>query len=454
MDTSRAGRSRLPALPRTKTNMTTPKNPSKVKQSATKLGAPRAGNKRMETIVRNVHDFFKHQLDVSSQDSKCTCIACKRTKSGAEPVLSLPFAATEMATGVKKKAVYRIFKKSKGQARSQASSLARRSDAEVLEGQRLRAVLSNSFCQPELLYWRNFVRIVGEDPHGISLEHLECVLETTGFVLQPWNDQLVPVEKRSLVDARARYLDEIETARKESTVVYIDTCWLRGRHLRRYPRPAGKSRLLMFAGTSGPGADPVSKLECRPTVSDTEDSFIAWVSQLSRDLQEKSTLVFVDVPWLATPADQVPSEVTPKAAILRWLSERELPPGRCATRWELLELVRRHGGVAKPRLETVVEGHGHRVLRVPANVADLNPVTRVWPLLEAALTSEELVGLRASHVCEAGLSSAANAWRDMIGYVPALEESYRAFDASMARLLAKLPPNTNPYRDDSQVPRV
>ncbi|CAN8024896.1 unnamed protein product [Ixodes persulcatus] len=452
MDTARGVRSRLPALPNSKGSMKKPKSVPKVRPSATRTVAQRAAHRRMEAIVRNVHNYFKHQRDVFVQDLKCTCPSCTRAKSAAEPVSQLPFAATEMATGVKKKMVYRTLKKSKGQVRNRTNSLARRCNADLLEGQQLRAILGSAFRQPELLYWSNVVRIASEDPHGIALEHLECMLETTGFVLQPWNNQLVPIEKRCLVEARARYLDEIETARKETTVVYIDVCWLRGRRLRRDPRPGGKSKIVVFAGTANVVSDVVFKLEVRPSVSEVEDAFISWVSQLSRDLSGKSTLVFVDIPWLATPAEQVPSEVTPKVAILRWLSERALTPDGHATRWELLELVKRHSGcVRESRLHTVVGGHGHRVLRIPQSASDLNPVTRIWPLLEGALASEELAALSETAVCEAALSSAANVWRELVSQLPALEESYRFFDASMARLLAELPPNTNPDRDDSLV---
>lgn len=413
--------------------------------------AKERAEKRKETMVRSVHNYFEHQRDVFLQNSKCTCTACRHSKSAAEPVMSLSFKATEMATGIKKKKVYRIFKKSKEARLSRSISLEGRCDAELEEAQRLRAALSSG--QSLFLDWWHLARAVSEDPHCVSVEHLECVLETTGFVLQPWNDQLVPIEKRSLVLARARYLDEIETARKESTVVYIDIRWLRGRRLRHDPRPGGRSKLLMFAGSLQ--ADPVFKLELRPSVSDVEDVFISWISHLSLDLPHKSALVFVDIPWLSAPSAQVPSEVTPKTAILHWLSERAVEPGMHATRWELLELVKRHTDCAsKSRLQAVVERHGHRVLRVPANVADLNPVTRVWPPIEEALASELLAKRGASAVCEEGLRSAASAWRELVSQLPVVEESYRAFDASMAGLLARLPPNTNPYRDDSLVPRA
>lgn len=422
-----------------------------MRKSGAWSAAKERAEKRKETMVRNVHNYFKHQRDVFLRNSKCTCTACTRSKSAAEPIVSLSFKATEMATGIVKKKVYRIFKKSKKARWSRSIPLERSCDAELVEAQQLRAALSSG----QSLDWWHLAHALTKDPRCISLEHLECVLQTKGFVLQPWNDDLVPIEKGDLVQARTRYLDEIETARrKESTVVYIDARWLRGRRLRPDPRPEGRSKLLMFAGSFE--ADPVFKLELGPSVSDVEDVFVSWVSRLSLDLPEKSTLVFVDVPWLAAPTSQVPSEVTPKTTILRWLSERAVKPGVQATRWELLELVKRHttDSASKSRLEAVVESHGHRVLRVPANVADLNPVTRIWPPIEEALASELLAKQGASAVCEEGLRTAASAWRELVSQPPVVEERYRAYDATMAGLLAKLPPNTNPYRDDSLLPRV
>lgn len=431
----------------------------KRREVKSKPKCPRPLCELAKTTINNVYRYFEHLHEVQKAGKLCGCVVCSQLVSASEPVALAPFKATGLATGFKKQVIFDVRKRflKKPEAANLKDYIPVDATYDTKPSPRVwRKHVRSALC--EAVTWSSLILSVCKASGSVSGERLEDALKdalrSMAITLQPWNGETILLEKRSLVQARARYLEDIAKAREETTVAYLDICWFRANRMYYCPDDfesalAGSckdtnvmSRVFMFAGTT----NQEIMYECLFNLSNFKSALLSWASSVFRGLPKRSVVVFADVSWLNGPSVQLPSEVTPRSKIIKWLSKRGVGGlAKDTTRSQLLELVKLHSVKEQKTssLQALAEEHGHRVLLVPWNAVDLNPVSHIWEDIERGLSAEN------ASQNKTVATATTKTWCLALEYALEIEKSYSILDASVFRALEKLLPNCSPDRDDT-----
>ncbi|XP_064467199.1 uncharacterized protein LOC135378191 [Ornithodoros turicata] len=401
-----------------------------------------------KNVVCNVYLYFSHQREMylrvlNGNDVTCACSICKIVlPCVSNPWSSLPFRATELATNVRKRHIFRIAKR-KDDSLQEFITPERGSAPTFAERQQVREALSQFFDQKK--HWLRSMKFALKN--GYPEGRFGYVLESLGFVFRRWNDVMVPIEQCSLIAKRARYLRDVQEARGRGTLFFLDMCWLDDKHVVAH-RPEDcicPSAAVLFAGSNASGTAPT--FEIVPSPGDVRGSLCSWVRNLAEKLPARSIVVITDFTWMTDPTEKLPSEISPKQEIIQWLEQHSTPYDRTSSRYELLELVlEQEAKLCAPQLQSIMESAGHSVLFLPSNVLELNPVSLVWQYLERSLKKNSSADPETllSHINE-------DIWYQFYLSAVDLEEAYRNADGTMFHALERMPVNTDAYRDETLV---
>lgn len=388
-------------------------------------------------VVCNVFLYFAHQREVylrtlNGDEVICGCSICLLVASAANPWAALPLRATELATNVRKRDVFRMGKR-KGDSLQDFITPCYTSTPTIAERQQAREFLSHFYAQK-----KHRLHTLNSDGRRLQ------VLEYLGFGFRRWNDATVPIEKCSLVAKRARYLRSIQEARGHSTIFFLDVCWLNENRTVSFTLEDCKNPIaaILFAGSSTTDSAPVFQI--LSPHGDIRVVLRYWVCSLARNVTTRFVLVVTAFEWMTSPAENVPTDISSKLEMIQWLNRHSIPHDENSSRYELLELVTEHRNkFCTPELQTIIESAGHSVLFVPSNVLELNPVTRVWQYLEQSFKEEPtdiatLLGRIDKDI-----------WHEFYLSFVAYEDAYRQADKVMFRAMERLLVNGDAYRDET-----
>lgn len=113
-------------------------------------------------------------------------------------------------------------------------------------------------------------------------------------------------------------------------------------------------------------------------------NFMNWVNkQLLPNLPPASVLVIDNAAYHNKTVERHPTSGSLKNEMINWLTVRNIPFDSNLTKPELYELIKIH----KPRhnsyvLDSLLNKHGHNVLRLPPYHPTLNPIEKIWALVK------------------------------------------------------------------------
>lgn len=117
-----------------------------------------------------------------------------------------------------------------------------------------------------------------------------------------------------------------------------------------------------------------------------------WVTtQLLPNLPPKSVLIIDNASYHNVTVHKDPTSATRKKDMITWLVQRNIPHADRLTKPELYKIIKEN----KTRnhqyhLDTELEKHGHRVLRLPPYHPELNPIEKIWALVKNWVASRNV----------------------------------------------------------------
>lgn len=403
-------------------------------------------NATSKNIVCNVYLYFTHQREIYEWKLKgneiyCCCSICNTLAFALDPWTVVPFRAVELATGVRKRNIFRIAKR---QDNSLEGFIAPQNESvpNLAERRQARDVMRQFFEQK--LHGVRYMAFATKN--GYWYGHFNYTLESLGFVFRRWNDDILPVETCSLIAQRLRYLRNVHQARKRTTVFYMGVCWIyEKRRVELCPREHERHTVaVLFAASTAPTLMPSFHV-AHLRNSNVHDILRSWVRDLLKGFPSSSFLVITKAPWMIRPAEKLPSEVTPRQELVSWLKQHSIPCSEDSSRYQLLQLVEAHrANYTKPELQCIVESAGHSILFLPSNVLELNPVSHVWESLQKELKTESTADI---HAALSRLDR--DRWQQFNLNIIDLEEQYHTADFVTLQALEHMQTNTNAYRDET-----
>lgn len=114
-------------------------------------------------------------------------------------------------------------------------------------------------------------------------------------------------------------------------------------------------------------------------------NFMTWVEkQLLPNLPPKSVLVVDNAAYHNVPVKKNVTTASRKTELIEWLNEKNIPVDEKLTKPELYEIIQQNKFrfPVKYRLDTLLETHGHKALRLPPYHPELNPIEKIWAFVK------------------------------------------------------------------------
>ncbi|XP_025191724.1 uncharacterized protein LOC112591976 [Melanaphis sacchari] len=238
----------------------------------------------------------------------------------------------------------------------------------------------------------------------ISRTNLFRLLKALDFRYTKRSRNSALTEKNELVEWRRRYLRDIERYRKEGRhIYYLDETWVNVNERSSKTRvnttiksdskelststanPSGKTLIVLDIGSEkGFVPDALLCFESKNNTSDYHDEinekiFRKWMEGVLPRLKSNSVVVMDNASYHCEKVDNAPSSDTPKADIIKWLTDKGVVIDKPIVIPELLQIVKR----IKPQHEKYVidelaKSHNHTILRLPPYHCELNPIKLAW----------------------------------------------------------------------------
>lgn len=222
------------------------------------------------------------------------------------------------------------------------------------------------------------------------------------------NGRVVLIEKDDIIAARNRYLRLIAEIRKSSNPkpeIYIgEICVYPNRYVAKCctvddttldPTQKLKRRvrftIVHAGGKNGfvPGSFLIFK--SGTALKETHDSmthecFQSWFQkQLLPNIPANSVIVMDNAPYHSQFSIKMPAINSNKSEILQWLREHNIAYETSHTKYELIDLVRKHKSKLVHVIDQMAHDAGHELLRIPMFHCHLNPIELIWALLRSKL---------------------------------------------------------------------
>lgn len=243
---------------------------------------------------------------------------------------------------------------------------------------------------------------------------LNRVVKSMGFRWRKCQSKRkILVERPDIIDWRANYLRKMKKYREEGReIVYVDETWVDSNltHRRCWQSDdvmgvqdnmnSGNRLIILHAGgASGflAGAELIYK--AGSTTGDyhgqmNSGNFQKWVvNQLMPNLQPNSVVVLDNAPYHCIQVDKAPSPYALKGDMIEWLRKKGVECNETMRKNDLYKLILPLKPKEKTyRIDNMLSGSGHVVIRLPPYMCDLNAIELAWSKIKRIVRDTNVTG--------------------------------------------------------------
>lgn len=278
---------------------------------------------------------------------------------------------------------------------------------------------------------------------------LRTVIKQLGFKWKKTrNNRHVLIEQQHIAFHRHEYLKNIRKYREEGRpVVYMDETYIHSSHVSQkswadnnndgvaIPLTKGARLIIIHAGGEmGFIENCFTMWKSSLCSGDYHSSmnfenYQKWLTEkLIPNLPEKSVLVIDNAPYHNVQSKKCPTSASTKSNMQEWLRSNRIPFDDSMLKVQLLQLISLH----KPRnkeyvIDSLLQQHGHTVLRLPPYHPELNPIELIWAEVKnwvatnnTTFTIEDVKQLTVQKFGEITRES----WQKKCDHVKKVEEDY------------------------------
>lgn len=275
------------------------------------------------------------------------------------------------------------------------------------------------------------------------------IMKKIGFYFQKCKSKRkVMMERYDIVAWRSRYLKQLRENREgdQRPVIYLDEtyihstycagkCWQSDTEAGVLSSDSKGPRWIIVHAGSETGFVPNAQLifKSQSKSGDYHDdmnreNFMKWVQEkLLPNLPPQSLVIMDNAPYHRVALNKAPTMNSTKSQMQNWIVSKGLAYLPTMVKAELYEIIKDHKEPPVYEADTLLEKHGHKVVRLPPYHCDLNPIELIWSLLKRRI-AEKNVGQEASQIVkiteEAFLSISAEDWKKECDHVKNIEDKY------------------------------
>lgn len=302
-------------------------------------------------------------------------------------------------------------------------------------------------------------------------ESLRKIIKELGFKFKKTeSNRKLLAEKDEVRLLRIRYLRQVKIYRNEGRdIVYGDETYVHSTHTkeRAWSDKSGKglkkpiskgSRLIIVHAGGANGFVPNALLIYKSAQATgdyhsemNKENYEKWLREhLIPNLQQNSVFVIDNASYHSTLEDRAPNSNSAKRTMQEWLTSKNIPFEARALKPELYNIINRHKHqYVKYSIDTIMEAHGHKVLRLPPYHPDFNPIENIWSQVKRHV-SKHNVGMNLNEVkrllTEKFSSIGRLEWRKVVDHAIKCEDEFLTLEEAIDDRLDQFIINTT---DDS-----
>ncbi|XP_022818635.1 uncharacterized protein LOC111351097 [Spodoptera litura] len=173
------------------------------------------------------------------------------------------------------------------------------------------------------------------------------------------------------------------------------------------------------------------------------------------NLPSNSVVVMDNAPYHSVQENKVPTKSSTKQVMLDWLTKNKVQASFSMRKVELYDLIQQNRTPEKTfKMDELIKGHGHDVLRLPPYMCDLNPIELAWAKVKRLVREHNITSdfslVRLKEVTENAITQVTTAdWCGYDKHVLALEEHYWKKDGLMEDVVDSFIIEVREESDDS-----
>ena len=286
-------------------------------------------------------------------------------------------------------------------------------------------------------------------------------------------------ERTDIVKKRMEYLRKIQEFHlQDKPIVYLDETWIdsntypskqwlaEGIARRDLPTGRGQRFVILNCGSKD-GFVKNCSLVFESKANDGRDYhsemnsniFKRWTEeQLIPNLQPQSVIVMDNASYHSTQVEgtKAPISSTLKADMMQWLSDRGMEVKPKMTKKQLYEMIqkKKENWSKTYEVDTILQNHGHQVVRLPPYHCDLNPIELIWADVKryVATNNSTFKKKDTKHLIEEAFESIdAKKWENCCNHVKKIESEYRARDNIQPTRVNPIIINLDDSSDESEM---
>lgn len=245
-----------------------------------------------------------------------------------------------------------------------------------------------------------------------SSESLRKEMRKIGFRWrQMKNNRKILMEKQDIRHLRIEFLRKMKKYREEQRpIIYMDETYLHSSHTKktawsdesneglRSPVSKGTRLIILNAGGED-GFVPNSYVRWKSNNNTGDyhnemnyENYEKWVTNnLLKYVPPRSVIVIDNAPYHNKQIETCPTSATIKAEMMNWLRAKNIPFNEKSLKPELYNVIKLHKPKYKKyKIDTIINGMGHDVLRLPPYHPDLNPIELVWAAMKEYVSSKNV----------------------------------------------------------------
>nr|XP_004932428.2 uncharacterized protein LOC101736207 isoform X1 [Bombyx mori]XP_012551118.1 uncharacterized protein LOC101736207 isoform X1 [Bombyx mori]XP_037867233.1 uncharacterized protein LOC101736207 isoform X1 [Bombyx mori] len=219
------------------------------------------------------------------------------------------------------------------------------------------------------------------------------------------------MERSDIIVWCAKYIEKMRKNRttEKRPVVFVDetyihstyhskSCWQSEEEPRLFTSDSVGSRwIIAHAGTeNGFISNALFIFKSQSKSSDYHDdmnsaNFLKWMNEkLIPNLPTRSLVVMDNAPYHCTQINEAPTMSTLKDEMLNWLRERGIYFEESRIKPVLYNLIKQNKGPPTYAVNELLKSHNHEVLKLLPYHCDLNPIEKIWSLVQRRVAEKNL----------------------------------------------------------------
>ena len=412
---------------------------------------------RDECVEPVRQDFFHHDLEEQTQRVVLNIYDCLKNENRGAPLKQIVDRICVL-TKISRSTIYRVIKEgaviNHSLKRKRVGQKLKKIDMALQED--IRRIIYRFYSDklvPTLEMIRDKLReFPNYDYSYKSLDTLRYLVRQCGFRYGKIDKRMAIMESARIVEMRQEYLRKIKNFRAEKrTLIYLDETWFDTHDVVQYgwvdnskqcalngPCNRGKRIIILHAGSeNGFVSDCLLlsakslKQSCADYHEDmTAELFEKWIEQqLLPNIPPNSVIIMDNAPYHSRQQTKIPNLSTKKGDIIEFMQSKNMEIPQKPTKKILLELIKKQKFSKEYYVDTLMEQHGHEVLRLPPYYCIFNPIELVWATLKQKVRkynqtpqlSESLLTTIKDVVTEI---AATDLWKKCVQHVIGKENEY------------------------------